>query len=67
MKKGKTVAVTITIEEMTKARVMQVAIRDDRSLSDTIDWLIKMALKKLYKGVEEPVITDAKQFIEVHK
>jgi hypothetical protein len=67
MKKVKRVAVTVTMEEMTKARAMQVAIRDDRSLSDAIDWLVKLGLKSLYKGLHEPVIVDAKQFIAVNK
>jgi hypothetical protein len=67
MKRIPRVAVTITMDEMTKARAIQAAMRDDRSLSDMCDWLIKLGLKTLYKGVVEAAITDPKQFIEVNK
>jgi hypothetical protein len=67
MKRVPKVAVTISLDEMTKARALQAAIKDDRSLSDMCDWLIKLGLKTLYKGMAEPAISDPKQFLIVNK
>ena len=61
------IPMTITVTEMTKARIMQAAIEQDKSISQMADWLIRSGLKVLYRGKAEKAITDPKQFLEVNK
>ena len=58
--------VTATMEEMTKARILQAAIKDDRSFSQMLTRLCELGLKAYWNGFE-PVITDAEHFLEVNK
>lgn len=59
-------AVCVYMDEMTKARSLQLSIEESRSLSDMIDWLVKLGLKTYYKGKVEKAITDPRQFIEIN-
>lgn len=58
-----TVPLTVTIEESTKARLIQAAKKDDRSLSQMTNRFIETGLKEFWRGFE-PVITDVRTYLD---
>lgn len=52
-----TILATFTLEESTKARIMQAAKAEDRSMSNMANRLIELGLAAHWKGFE-PVIPD---------
>ena len=58
-----TIPLTITIEESTKARLIQAAKKDDRSLSQMTNRFIETGLKEFWAGFE-PVITDVRTYLD---
>ena len=58
--------ITMTIEESTKARVIQAGKRDGRSMSNMANKLLELGLKVFWDGFE-PVIPDHKAYLEENK
>jgi hypothetical protein len=58
--------ITITIEESTKARVIQAGKKDGRSMSNMANKLLELGLKVFWDGFE-PVISDHKAYLEENK
>lgn len=58
-----TIPLTITIEESVKARLIQAAKKDGRSLSQMTNRFIELGLKEFWGGFE-PVITDVRTYLD---
>ena len=58
--------ITVTVQLKTKARILQAAIKDDRSFSQMVNRLCEIGLQQYWGGFE-PIITDPVQFLEVNK
>lgn len=58
--------ITMTIEESTKARVIQAGKKDGRSMSNMANKLMELGLRVFWDGFE-PVIPDHKAYLEAHK
>ena len=61
-----TIPLTITIEEPTKARLIQACKKDGRSMSNMANKLLELGLKAFWDGFE-PVIPDHKAYLEENK
>ena len=58
--------ITMTIEESTKARVIQAGKKDCRSMSNMANKLLELGLREFWGGFE-PVIPDHKAYLEENK
>jgi len=57
--------ITVSIDEMVRARLIQAALKDERSVSAMCSRLLEAGLKEFWKGFE-PKIENAEQFIDTH-
>ncbi len=58
--------ITMTIEESTKARVIQAGKKDGRSMSNMANKLLELGLKVFWDGFE-PVIPDPAAYLAAQK
>lgn len=57
--------ITISLDEMVRARLIQAALKDERSVSAMCSRLLDLGLKEFWKGFE-PKIENAGDYIETH-
>lgn len=58
--------ITITVEESTKARILQAAQAERRTVSNMANRLIELGLEAFWKGAE-PNIPDPVKYLMEHK
>lgn len=61
-----TIPLTMTVEESTKARIIQAAKKDDRTMSNMANKLMELGLKQFWDGFE-PVIPDPAAYLAAQK
>lgn len=59
---------TVSVEEMLRARILQIQLRDKRPLSNCVQILLEAAVEAYWEkeGEPEPIIEDAKAYLAAH-